>query len=85
MTKKYRILPDGSVEGLYDDTLAGLGATQVQRASRVEFNEERGGWTVEFLIGKFCGCFLPRIFQHRSEALLEEVHFLNNELVAGRL
>lgn len=85
MKKLYRIHPDGSIEGLHDDLLAGVGTTKVQRASRVEFNEDECGWTVEFLVGRYAGCFLPATFPKRKDALEAEVLFLNQEMREGRL
>lgn len=78
MKKRFKISPDGNVVGLWDDVLAGLGEAKVSRASRVEFNEEHGGWQVELCIGPDAGCFLPQLFERRKDALGAEVSYLND-------
>lgn len=85
MKKVFVINPDGIIEGLYGDELAGLGTPDVERASRVEYNKDAGGWTVEFLLGRFAGCFLLRAYEQRKEALTAEIEFLNKELLDGYL
>ena len=85
MKKLFKITPEGKVEALWDDMLADLGTPEVQRASEVEYNSEAGGWTVQFLIGRFSGCFLPKAFPCRKDALNAEVDFLNVEMLAGEL
>lgn len=82
----FRVCPDGSVEGLYTDSFAELaGNVAVRRASRVEFCEIAGGWLVEFLIGPLRGCFLPRVFRKRQDALAAEVQELNHQIACGAL
>ena len=75
------IREDGSVNGLWSDFLSELDADkQITRASQVEFDSALWGWTVEILLGKFAGCFLPRIFKRRSDALESEVNFFNTNM-----
>lgn len=81
----FRILPDGAVEGLYSDDFAIHGENQVQRASRVEFNLEHQGWTVEILVSQFAGCFLSKLYARRDDALTDEVAFLNDLILQGEL
>lgn len=83
--KRFVISGDGTITGLWDDCLEGLGSPKVTRASKVEFNEEAGGWTVEICIGDFSGCYLPKVFPRRKEALNSEVEFFYKESAEGRL
>jgi hypothetical protein len=85
MKKVFRIKPDGSVEGLWSDELAGLGKAKVQRASRVEYQESREGWSVEFLIGPLKGSCLMDTFRRRKDALEAEVRALNEQIIRGEL
>jgi hypothetical protein len=80
MKRVYKVLTDGTIEGLWNDSLSEMGEAEVTRASQVEFVE--GGWTVEILIGKFAGCFLPKSYPKRADALKAEVEFFNVELAA---
>ena len=82
MAKKQlvKISEDGSiVSGLYSDILQGLGPMQVCRASRVEFNDIIGKWTVEPTIGPFAGACLTQAFDKRSDALAAEVELLSEQ------
>jgi len=85
MKKIFRIQNDGIVTGLWSDELVGLGKTKVTRASRVEFQEKRGGWSVEILIGPLKNSCLAKIFQRRKDALAAEVEVLNEQIIAGAL
>lgn len=80
MKRVYKVLTNGTIEGLWNDNLSEMGEAEVTRASQVEFVE--GGWTVEILIGKFAGCFLPKSYPKRGDALKAEVEFFNAELAA---
>ena len=54
---------DGTVRALYADELRlqEFGAMKVERASNVEFDNGRGGWTVEFTDGTMlCAVSLAR-------------------------
>ena len=62
-----------------------MGEAHVTRASKVEFNDEQGGWTVEILIGPTAGCFLAQVFPRRKDALCAEVQYLNGQMLAGQL
>ena len=83
MRRVFRILKDGTVEGLWGDVLAGLGEASVTRASKVEFIESIGRWSVEILIGPSKGYVLPDTYERRKDALEAEVKFLNEQLAAG--
>ena len=85
MEKVYRINQDGSLTGLHDDFLAGLGESSLQRASRVEFDHDRQGWTVQILIGPTAGKFLAGVFARRADAISAEIEHLNNLILAGHL
>lgn len=80
MKRVYRVLTNGTIEGLWNDSLSEMGEAEVTRASQVEFMD--GGWTVELLMGRFKGCYLPKIYQKRGDALKAEVEFFNRELAA---
>ena len=82
-TRRFRILEDGTVEGLWNDAMAGLGPANVTRASRVEFLCDINRWVVEILIGPLAGCFIAKTFTKRQEALDAEVSLLNDQLAAG--
>lgn len=85
MKKIYKISQTGNVEGLWDDLLTDIGEPKIKRASEVEYSNEAGGWTVKILVGLFAGCYLPKAYKKRKEALESEVVFLNQELLEGRL
>lgn len=81
----FRVTPSGKVEGLWADTLAGVGEASVTRASEVEFNDQAKGWTVQLLVGPYKGAFLPRTYPRRNDALAAEVVELNRQIAEGRL
>lgn len=86
MKKLYRIMPDGTLEGLYDDDFSSeIGEAKIKRASEVEFDGDKQGWTVRILLGDHAGKFLPGVYTKRKDALAAEVDFLNGELLEGRL
>lgn len=81
------------VTTIYTDTidLRALGSPKVARASEVEYDNDRGGWTVKFADGSYlchsqigtCGSTKPehaRIFANRQEALDAEVIEINRRL-----
>gem|GEM_PF-5927008 len=81
----FRVTPSGTIEGLWADTLADVGEASVKRASEVEFNDLAKGWTVQLLVGPHAGCFLPKAYARRGEALSAEVAELNRQIQAGLL
>ena len=82
--KIYKIQPNGDVIGLWTDMLGNMtGTPDVVRASNVEYSQTAGGWLVEILVGRFRGCFIPKVFQMRKDALSAEENLLNEELMAG--
>ena len=68
----------GVIRLLYTDTLPleRLGPITVTRASHVEFDEDRQGWTVTLADGTQ----LPGCWPKRSEALAAEVEAVNARL-----
>jgi len=95
LDKTISVSPDGKVTMLYTDNLNlnALGKVRVKRASEVEFDEERNGWTVRILVGKYAGMYVnnnsatdsPEVFSRRQEALAAEVRFLNDEISKGEI
>jgi hypothetical protein len=87
---------DGTVRTLYTDKidLRDFGTLDVQRASSVEWDNERNGWTVQFPDGYYlarpfrgwcCGVHAllgrePEVFETREEALKAEVDYLQARL-----
>ena len=69
------ILPDGNIETLYTDKidLSAIGRLNINRASNVEYCNEKQGWMVKIIGTKMI--FGP--FECRQEALKAEVAFLN--------
>lgn len=77
----YEIDTNGSITGLYNDFLSSItGDKNINRASNVEFDSEANGWLVKIELGKWQGCFLPKIFQKRKEAIKAEIEFFNETL-----
>ena len=70
--------PGGIVRTLYTDRLplARLGRLTVTRASHVEYDNARQGWTVE-LAG---GTHLPGVWASREEALRAEAEAVARQL-----
>lgn len=85
MKKVYRVKKDGTVIGLWADEIEGLGEAKVTRASKVEFVEEKGAWSVEFLVGPLAGSCLVETFPKRKDALSAEVSALNEQIENGTL
>ena len=76
---KLRITPDGRIRGLWDDDvqLGDLGVIRVRRASHVEFDNRRQGWTVRPAItsGRY-RCPIVHQSPSRAHALAwEHEHF----------
>ncbi len=79
----YRLLPDGTVLGLWSDAadLPGLGHVQARRGSAVQWDARRQGWmAVVFLTGEALGPFPTR-----QAAVDAERRRLGALLLAGRL
>lgn len=87
---KIKILPDGSLDMLYTDAipLRKIGEVFVRRASEVEYDHDRGGWTVAFVSGGWLGsddqltqdASASAVFSARSAALAAEVRYLEARL-----
>lgn len=87
---KIKILPNGHIEMLYTDAipLREIGQVSVRRASEVEYDHARGGWTVKFTSGGWLGAdgrlaaTLPAgaVFRTRAAALAAEVYYLEARL-----
>ena len=77
----YEVGTDGTITGLYNDFLSTIdGKKEINRASNVEFDPEADGWLVKVEIGKWAGCFLPKVFNKRKEAIQAEIQFFNETL-----
>jgi hypothetical protein len=78
------IAPDGTLKCLYTEKidLREFGTPHVERASNVEFDNTRDGWTVQFVDGTFMvnPLGIPRLFDTREEALRAEVDFLQSRM-----
>ena len=72
----YTINEDGSLTGLYNDLLVGLGDLEINRASNVEFDSTIQKWVVTLIL-PFSACLI-KTFETRSEALEAEVMFIND-------
>ena len=78
MEMVFEIKQDGIVEGLYNDFLSTIpGEKEIKRFSNVEYNLESGGWIVSIEEGKYKGCFLPKVFIKRQEAIKAEIKLFN--------
>lgn len=87
---KIKILPNGDVEMLYTDAipLREIGRVSVRRASEVEYDHARGGWTVAFTAGGWLGAegqlaadaTGSAVFRTRAAALAAEVRYLEARL-----
>ena len=77
---KILVKTNGDLQCLYTDTInlhnLGCGKLNIERASKVEFNDDLQMWTVRLVAtGKIIGKFDKRI-----DALAYEVKYLNNTL-----
>ena len=87
---RIKVCPDGSLEMLYTDAIdiRAIGWVTVRRASQVEYDHARGGWTVEFVSGGWLGRGEALVedsaaaegFAARSAALAAEVSYLEARL-----
>ena len=86
---KIKILPNGDIEMLYTDAipLHEIGEVSVRRASEVEYDHARGGWTVQFVSGGWLGAdggladaAASAVFRSRRDALAAEVRYLEARL-----
>lgn len=87
---KIKICADGSISMLYTDALPlhEIGMVSVRRASEVEYDPDRKGWTVKFVSGGWLGMgdelaadvAKSAVFRQRGEALAAEVRYLEARL-----
>jgi hypothetical protein len=87
---RIKILPNGDLKMLYTDAipLHAIGRVTVQRASEVEYDHARSGWTVKLLSGGWIGDGEQRVedagastpFRSRAAALAAEVRYLEARL-----
>lgn len=66
--------------------LRALGSPKVARASEVEYDNDRGGWTVKFADGQFImdEGETPKVFTTRQAALDAEVAELERRLLSAQ-
>ena len=78
----YNFDTEGNFTGLWNDMLSDIdGDISIMRASEVEWSDEANGWIVQFLIGIYKGCFYPKVFKKRQEAIDAEIEFFNSHYI----
>lgn len=76
------VLKGGGIRTIYTDALplSALGMLTVERASNVEYDNERRGWMTTLVTGEM----LPGVHSTRQAALTQEVDEVNRRLTTWK-